>query len=238
MTAAILLAGGSGKRMGGVDKLLLPLGGVPLLARVLRTFQQSAALDEIILVARADRLDAYQRLAHDHGITRLKAVVEGGAERQDSVWNGLLAAGPTCELVFIHDAARALVTEDILLRCARAARAHGAAIPAARVKDTIKRVALPPSDAPPSALPHVEATLDRSTLWSAQTPQTFRMELIRRAYEPLIRQRIVVTDDAAAVERLGHPVVLVECDASNLKVTTPEDLPLAEALLARRESTT
>jgi 2-C-methyl-D-erythritol 4-phosphate cytidylyltransferase len=229
MISAILLAGGSGKRMGaGMDKLMLMAANVPLLAHALTAFQKCPDVDEIILVAREDRKDSYRQLASTHQIDKLVSVVPGGVERQDSVWCGLQVVSSKSEIVLIHDAARALVTPQIISNCVASARKMGAAIPASRVKDTIKRAqdATSPSQ--------IEMTVDRSQLWAAQTPQTFRTELIRRAYEPLIRENVIVTDDAAAVEKMGHPVFLVDSDPLNLKITTPEDLLLAEIILSKR----
>jgi len=211
--------------------LMCRLARLPLLAHPLLTFQRCREVEEIVLLARKDRQPTYRALAGQLKISKLRAVLPGGAERQDSVWAGLAALSERSEIVLIHDAARALVTPEIIKRCVAAARRTGAAIPAVRVKDTIKR-------ASPNSRKHglhVETTMDRSLLWKAQTPQTFRTDIIRRAYDPVIKEGILVTDDAAAVERLGLPVTLVECDASNLKVTTPEDLVIAEAILAQRK---
>jgi 2-C-methyl-D-erythritol 4-phosphate cytidylyltransferase len=208
----------------GVDKLQEIVDGQPLLAHSLRAFDGCPAVDEIVLVGREDRLQTYRVLVSKTGLRKVKAVIPGGIERQDSVWCGLQALSPSAEIVLIHDGARCCVNGDIITRCVETARAKGAAIPACRVRDTIKKA---------GADLRIEATVDRSTLWAAQTPQTFRVELIRRAYEPLIRDRIVVTDDAAAVERLGQPVWIVETSHLNLKVTLAEDLMLAETILRR-----
>ncbi len=229
MTAsAILLAGGSGRRMGGVDKLMIEARGEPLLRHALRAFERCPLVDRVVLVARADRLPKYARLASAWGIAKVANIVPGGAERQDSVWSGLLALEPPPEIVLIHDAARALVTPELRARCAAAAAEFGAVVPAAPVTDTIKRVRAAND-------PRIVETPDRALLRAAQTPQTFRYALIRSAYEPLVRARILVTDDAAAAERAGHEVRVVESDASNLKVTSPEDLFLAEKLLSQRK---
>jgi 2-C-methyl-D-erythritol 4-phosphate cytidylyltransferase len=232
MISAIILAGGSSRRMGpGVDKLMILAADVPLLTYPLLAFEHCKEITEIILVARDDRQTTYKTLVETNKITKLTHLVPAGAERQDSVWNGLKAVSPKSELVLIHDGARALVTEDIITRCINVARRSGAAIPASRVKDTIKQAA-------PHQKGHdlqIASTLDRSTLWAAQTPQTFRTDLIRKAYESVMAQKSIITDDAAAVESIGHPVSIVECDPLNLKVTTPEDMLLAELLLSNRK---
>jgi 2-C-methyl-D-erythritol 4-phosphate cytidylyltransferase len=231
MISAIILAGGSSRRMGeGVDKLMIVVEETPLLTFPLLTFQQCEEVNEIVLVARDDRKSTYEALASKNKISKLTKIVGAGAERQDSVWNGLQAVSPKSEIVLIHDGARALVTLDIISRCINVARQTGAAIPASRVRDTVKQ-GTPPQK---GEFLRVETTLDRSLLWAAQTPQTFKTDLIRRAYEPVIKQKQAVTDDAAAVEKLGHPVAIVECDPLNFKVTTPEDMLLIEAILANR----
>jgi 2-C-methyl-D-erythritol 4-phosphate cytidylyltransferase len=233
MISAILLAGGSSRRMGpGIDKLMHEVNRKPLLAHVLCAFQNSSGVDEIILVGREDRKDLYRSVALKSKISKLKSVVSGGLERQDSVWCGLQEISDGSEVVLIHDAARALVTPTIISRCIQGALDRKAVIPAVPIKDTIKRVA-----SLPNGLDYLEiqTTVERSQLWAAQTPQTFRTELIRKAYEPLIKDKIIVTDDAAAVERLGVPVYIVESDPLNLKVTTTEDLLLAEVILAKKQ---
>lgn len=206
----------------GVDKLRQVIAGRPLLAHSLLAFSRSSIVDEIVLVSREDRREDYRRLADEHGVTKLSRIIAGGVERQDSVWCGLMEVSASSEVVLIHDGARPCVTHDIITRCVEGARSRGAVIPAARVKDTIKKA---------GADLRIEDTPDRSMLWAAQTPQTFLTPLIKEAYEPLIRRKIVVTDDACAVERLGRPVWIVECPPTNLKVTTQEDFRLAGQIL-------
>lgn len=216
----------------GVDKLMQIAAGKPLLVHALLAFQNCKEVDEIVLAAREDRKGEYQKLAKEHGISKLAKVVNGGQERQDSVWCGLQAMHSKAEIVLIHDGARCLVTAEIISRCVDGARKKEAVIPASRVKDTIKRVQNHQSD----AHPEIETTVERTLLWAAQTPQTFKVDLIRRAYEPLVKERKIVTDDAAAVELLGKKVFIVECDSTNLKITTPEDLWMAEMILSKRRS--
>jgi 2-C-methyl-D-erythritol 4-phosphate cytidylyltransferase len=233
MNTAIILAGGRGTRMGAnVDKLMLKARGTPLLGHTLIAFQNCNEVHEIILVARKDRQETYQKLCDQFHIRKLSCITEGGIERQDSVWNGLQQVSAACQWVLIHDGARSLITPTTLTRCIEAARMTGAAVPATRVKDTIKMAK--PSDEGSNAW--IEKTVDRTRLWIAQTPQVFRKELIFRAYEPLIRSRTIVTDCASAVERLGEKVSLVDCDPLNLKITTPEDLILAESIIAARKA--
>ncbi len=237
MISAIILAAGSGKRMGPkVDKLMLCIAGRPLLVYTLLAFEHCPDVEEIILVARLDRQNTYRDLVSQHHISKLTAVIPGGVERQDSVWCGLQAVSSRCEIVLIHDGARAMVTSEIISRCIAVARSTGAAIPASPVKDTVKRVALLSQKAQKDTHLQVETTLDRTQLWAAQTPQTFHLNLIRQAYQPFIQNRTIVTDDATAVERMGHPVSIVETDPLNLKITTSEDLLLVEAILLERNN--
>jgi len=232
---AIVLAAGSSRRMGAdKDKLLQIVARRPLLAHSLLAFDRCDTVDEIILVVREDRQDSFKTLASEHGVSKLVHIVPGGLERQDSVWRGLQALSAFSEIVLIHDGARPCVTSRIITRCVEVARLKGAAIPASRVKDTIKKVTAAAEPHEDGTIFRIDATLNRSELWAAQTPQTFRVELIRRAYEPLIQKGIIVTDDAAAVERLGQASWIVESDPLNIKITTPEDLLLADTVLCGR----
>jgi len=208
--------------MAGADKLFAPLGGVPLLVRALRAFQDSPLVDRIVLVLSAGNLERGRALADACGVDKLTAACEGGPRRQDSVRLGLeaLSAAGGCEWVLVHDGARPLVSAELIERGLAAARETGAAVPAVPLADTVKLAAADGT---------VERTLDRSHLWAAQTPQVFRYDLLLRAHREVTAE---VTDDAAMLEALGLPVKLFEGSAANIKVTTPEDLRLAEALLA------
>ena len=219
--AAIIVAAGSGERMGATDKLFAPLAGRPLLAHTLAAFQQCPAVDRIVLVMAEANLERGRELAHVHGFDKVVGFCVGGPRRQDSVRLGLEALGP-CEWVAVHDGARPLVTPGLILRAFEAARESGAAVPAVPLADTIK-------EAGPEGF--VERTLDRSRLWGAQTPQVFRYELLARAHREVTAD---VTDDAAMLEALDLPVKLFPGERTNIKVTTPDDLRLAEALLAAR----
>ena len=213
---AIIVAAGRGTRM-GADKVWLPLGPLPVVAYSLRAFSTRVA--RLVLVVSRERLADARGLVSELGI--LAVVCEGGERRQDSVWQGLRAVGDV-SLVAIHDGARPLVSDRLIDACYDVAARAGAAVAAVQVRDTLKRG---------RADGLVGATVDREALWAAQTPQAFRTDLLRRAYEALEGD---VTDDAAAVERLGHPVRIVPGDPYNIKLTTREDLEVARTLIARR----
>ncbi|MGD0745802.1 MAG: 2-C-methyl-D-erythritol 4-phosphate cytidylyltransferase [Verrucomicrobiota bacterium] len=225
MNAAILVAAGKGSRMGPqVDKLFLEVAGCPVVAHTWRRFNDAKCIDEIILVVRKEMPAAFDALAAKFKFQKPFRIVVGGAERQDSVWNGLEALSATAEIVAIHDAARPCTDEALIAATIRGAAETGAAVAAQPVTDTIKESA-------DGRL--VRRTLDRSRLWSVQTPQTFRVEIIRRALAEARRCKRVFTDDTAACELIGQPVQLVSRVAPNPKVTVPGDLPFIESLLRR-----
>ena len=215
---AVIAAAGSSSRMAGADKLFVPLGGRPLLARTIQAFQDSPLVERIVLVLSAANLERGVKLAAERGIDKLSAVCEGGPRRQDSVRLGLEALG-LCDWVLVHDGARPLASAELVERGLAAARETGAAVPAVPLADTVKLAA-------PDGT--VERALDRDRLWAAQTPQVFRYDLLLRAHREVTDD---VPDDAAMLEALGLPVKLFEGSPANIKVTTPEDLCLAEALL-------
>ena len=219
MVGAIIVAAGGSTRMGGSDKLFATIGGRPLLARTLQPFQDSPLVDRIVLVLSAANRERGCALATESGIGKLAAACEGGPRRQDSVRLGLEALGP-CEWVLVHDGARPLLSAELIERGLEAARETGAASAAVSLADTVKQAA---DDGT------VERTLDRSGLRAAQTPQVFRYDLLLRAHREVTAE---ATDDAAMLEALGLPVKLFEGSAANIKVTTPDDLRLAKALLA------
>ena len=204
------------------SKLLLPLAGRPVLAHTLLAFERCPEIDGIVLVGSRDSWPLFQSIADEAGIRKPLILAEGGATRQESVAFGLDALPETAALVAIHDAARPLVTPKIIARTLDAARTHGAAVAGTPVTDTVKQV---------DAQGRVVHTPPRSELRAAQTPQTFRVRLIRRAHAHARETGLSATDDTALVEGLGEPVVVVVGARSNLKITTPEDLVLAEALL-------
>ena len=223
MNAALIVAAGRGTRMGpGVDKLFLEVLGRPIIAHTWERFERAACIAEILLVVRAGMEEAFTTLAQEYQFRKPFRCVPGGAERQDSVWNGLQALTPGTEIVAIQDGARPCVTEELISETIEAARAVGAAVAAQRVVDTIKES----EDGQ-----HISRNLDRSRLWAVQTPQTFRVEVIRRALAIVKERGLVLTDDTAACDCIGQPVRLVLSAAPNPKVTTPADLPYLEGLL-------
>jgi 2-C-methyl-D-erythritol 4-phosphate cytidylyltransferase len=226
---AVIPAGGTGTRMGAdVPKQFLPLGGVPMLLHSLRAFDRAPSVDAVILVVpHEEQRRALTDVIERYGVKKVQKVVAGGETRQQSVYNGLKETGPDVEIVVVHDAVRPFVTEDLIEQSIQAARKGGGAIVAIPLKDTLKQ-------AGPDR--QIQRTLDRNEMWLAQTPQTFRRDLLLEAYEKAAIERLQATDDAALVERLGHKVGIVAGTWENIKVTTPEDLVLAEAILASRQN--
>ena len=223
MTSAIIVAAGKGARMGpSVDKLFLELNGSPVVAHTWRTFDQARPIDEIVIVIREGMEAAFGSLAEKFKFQKKFLLVSGGKERQDSVWNGLEALSPDAEIVAIQDAARPCTSQALIVATIDAARRTGAAVAAQAISDTVK-------ESGDGKL--VERTLDRSRLWTVQTPQTFRVETFRRALSVARQSGLLITDDTAACELIGQPVQLVVSPYSNPKITRPEDLPYIEALL-------
>ena len=221
--SAIIVAAGKGTRMGpNVDKTFLEIAGRPVVAHTWKRFADAKCIDEIILVVRDGMQPAFQELAEKFLLKKPFRLIVGGKERQDSVWNGLEAVSPKTEIVAIQDAARPCTSEALIEATIAAARETGAAVAAQPMTDTVKESA-------DGKL--IERTLDRSRLWSVQTPQTFRLEVIRRALAEVRRQGLAVTDDTAACELIKQPVRLVVSTQPNPKVTRPEDLPYFSVLL-------
>lgn len=223
---ALVAAAGSSSRMGGTDKLMEFLDNVPVLMRTLTALQRAAAIDEIVIAAREDALVDISTLCKTHGITKCSKVVRGGESRCHSVLLAALEASPEAKLLAVQDGARPLVTPELIDDVAEQAARCGAAAPAVAVKDTIKAVR---DDGT------VAETLDRAALRAVQTPQIFESALLKAALQAAVEGGIPITDDCSAVERLGKRVYLVEGDEENLKITTPVDLILAEAILQARE---
>ncbi len=221
--AALVAAAGSSTRMGGVNKLLQPLEGVPVLVRTLAALQVSGSVDEIIVAAREEDILEISQLCRTYGLTKCKKVVRGGENRVHSVLLAALEASPEMELLAVQDGARPLVTPELVDRVVSAAARCSAAAPAVALKDTIKAVREDGG---------VEETLDRERFRAVQTPQVFEASLLKAALQSALEQEAPVTDDASAVERLGMKVTLTPGDPCNRKITTPLDLVLGEAIVA------
>jgi 2-C-methyl-D-erythritol 4-phosphate cytidylyltransferase len=223
MVAAIIVAAGKGVRFGPErDKLFLDVAGRPVIAHTWARFDSAECIDEIVLVVREGMESAFADIARQYRFRKPHRFVNGGKERQDSVWNGIEALSATTEIVAIQDGARPCTSESLIQTTVNAAREMGAAVAAQPVTDTIKE-----SDNGSDIGRH----LDRSRLWAVQTPQTFRVEVIRRALAAVREKGLVVTDDTAACELIGQPVKLVANSKPNPKVTVPADLPYIELLL-------
>ena len=222
--SAVIVSAGLARRMGGIDKVLAPLGELPVLVHTLYAFQDCSAVDEIIVVAREDLVVEVGRLCKEFNLDKVRKVIVGGQERIHSVQAGLGEVDPEADLIAIHDGARPLVTQEIIRDAVARAALTGAAAPAIPLTDTIKRTE--------DGL--VVETVDRSQLWSVQTPQVFEAGLIKGAIQKAIDDGELLTDDCGAVERLGMKVTLTSGSRENIKITTPLDLILGEAILQAR----
>jgi len=220
---AVIVAAGTASRMGGIDKVMAPINGEPMIVRTVRTFQACDAVKEIVIVTREDLIPKVTSLCGK--FDKVQAVVVGGKDRAESVKNGLRMLSKKVRLVAVQDGARPLITEAVIDRTIRAAHTYGAAAPAIPVKDTIKVVA--------GGI--VSSTPDRNTLKAIQTPQVFDIDLLKGALKKAFEDGAAITDDASAVELLGFKVKIVEGDERNIKVTTPMDLKIAELLLEDRK---
>ena len=219
---AIIVAAGSSRRMDGVDKAFALLGGKPVLARVIDTFQRCSSIDQVVIVVNRENLERCRELVAEQGWSKVAEVCPGGRRRQDSVAAGLGRLSH-CHWVVIHDGSRPLITVDLIDRGLAAARETGAAVAAVPVTDTIKV-------AGDDRL--VKETPPRGDLWAVQTPQVFRFDIIAEAYR---RAKGEATDDATLVEQLGYRVKLYMGSYDNIKITTPDDLTLAEVLWQKGE---
>ncbi|MBI4200483.1 MAG: 2-C-methyl-D-erythritol 4-phosphate cytidylyltransferase [Chloroflexi bacterium] len=218
---AILVAAGESRRMQGADKLFMSLLGRPLLSYALAAFEACHSIVDIVLVVRAENLERGRRLVQEGGFARVAAVCEGGPRRQDSVRLGLERL-PASPWVVVHDGARPCVQPELIEEGLTMAERFGCAVAAVPLYDTVKRV---------DGGGQVEETLDRLHLWAVQTPQVFPREWLSKAHQ---LRDVTATDDAALVERLGYPVHVYLGSPMNIKVTTPQDLLLAEAVLRSR----
>lgn len=225
-TTAIIAAGGLGTRMQNPDgKLFLEICKHPVLALTIDAFEEADIIDDIVLVVALDEIERARRLKELKGFKKIRHIIQGGPTRQDSVYNGLQVVSDDTDIVVIHDGARPFVTKEIILEAVSETRAHKAVIVGMPVKDTIKTVK-------DDRL--VSNTLDREILWQVQTPQVFERKLIKEAYERAKRLDAQATDDARLVERLGEKVKMINGSYENIKITTPEDIKVAEAILRSR----
>jgi len=221
----IIPAAGQGKRMGaGRNKLFLALGNMPVLIHTLRVFEADEDCENIILAIHPDDESSFKELLNQHGICKVTEFVKGGKERQDSVYSGVKTLNKE-GIVLVHDAARPFIKRETIRQLVKAARAGGAAIAAVPVKDTIKK----------AEGNQVTETIERSGLWAVQTPQAFRVAVLRDAHDLAVNNKFIGTDDASLVERLPHKVVIIEGDYDNIKLTTPEDIYFAEVILKMRK---
>lgn len=224
-TVAIIPSAGMGRRMGSVRKNFLTLLGRPVLAHTLAAFEDASSIGSVIVVVPpGDELFCRDEIVAKYGFKKVMAVVHGGAERQDSVRNGLRAAGGGFGVIAVHDGARPLVTPDIIDRTVGAAIEHGGAIAAVAMKDTVKE----------SSGGFVRRTVPREDLLSVQTPQAFKTEVLEAAFERAAGEGFLGTDESSLVERAGFPVRVVEGSYENMKITTPEDMAFAECVLKNR----
>ena len=218
----MITAGGKGQRMQSpTAKQFLLLGGKPILAQTIAVFEACPVVDEIFVIAPQDEMAKVQtEIIEKYQYKKVLKVVRGGRMRQQSVWNGLRAIKSDCSWVVVHDGVRPLITSELIEDGLKEARLTGAAIVAVPARDTVKR--LPPGGK--------LQTLPREEIWLAQTPQIFEFSLLHRAYQKADQDQFTGTDDASLVERLGQPVSLIPGDYRNIKITSPEDLTIAETL--------
>lgn len=228
MTAtAVIVAAGRGERFGDASKVLTSLLDRPVLAWSLDAFEQAPSVTELIIVVGAHTRAPIAEMMYSGTWRKISEVVVGGETRQASTANGVAAVGDDAEIILVHDAARPLVTPDQIEACINAARQHGGAILAAPLTDTVKRV----------SNGVISETIDRSMLWGAQTPQVFRAELLREMVMYSQDTSNPVTDEASLAEALGYPVQIVPGSPTNIKITHPEDIVIAAALLHARKET-
>jgi 2-C-methyl-D-erythritol 4-phosphate cytidylyltransferase len=226
MLTAIIVAAGNSQRM-GFDKLLALLGDKPVLAHTIDAFERAASVNEIILVARPDRLTEFEELVRQNNFKKVDRVIAGGEQRQDSVRAGLEQVNAEATFVAVHDAARPLVTAEQIERLLELARQHGGAALAEPITNTVKR-------ADENLV--VTGSVPRENLYAMQTPQIFARHLLDKAYAAVAANNLSVTDEVSALELLGAKVVLLPNDEWNVKITYPRDLLLAQTVLARRSS--
>ena len=227
-TSAIIVASGNSTRMGeGISKQMLMLDGIPVIARTIMAFDGAECIDEIIVVAKEDEFYLYQEFQKMYKFKKFVRIVSGGKTRQDSVKNGFSAVSRDARFVAIHDGARCLITTEQIEAVCREAFKHDCATAATRAVDSVK--------VSNGKNLFIESSADRNHIWLAQTPQVFKTEIYALALKKAHADHLVVTDDNSLVENLGVDIKLVECGRSNIKITTPDDIPLAQAIIKSRE---
>ena len=219
--SAIIACAGSFSRMNGVNKQLLELGGIPVAVRSMLAFEQLDEVTEIIVSAREKEIDEYKKLAEKHGVTKLKAVVKGGETRQQSIFSAYKEVSKETRYVAVHDGARPLVSPENIKQCIRDASIFGGAVLGVPVKDTIKNV--------DGGL--ITDTPDRRKLYITQTPQIFRKDIYVKGINFALSHELDFTDDCQLAEAVGAKVAMTESSYRNIKITTPEDIAVAEILL-------
>jgi len=224
--AAVIVAAGSSTRMGS-DKIFAALGGQPVLVRTIRSFEEAEAIDEIVVVTRADRLEHAAALVEKYGLQKVSKVILGGKSRVESCLAGVSEVSRRAKLIAIHDGARPLVTDRVIRETVQAAWAHHAAVPVVKSVDTLKLL---------DANGVICGSADRESIYRVQTPQVFRAELIKGALTEAMHRKLPLTDDSSAMELMGVKVHTVAGEEDNLKLTTPRDMVLAEAILKNRGS--
>lgn len=222
---AVIVAAGNSTRMGGVNKQFLLIDGVPVLIRTLSAFSQSDMIDEIVVAAREEDIPKMYSMIKEYRVLKVAGIVKGGKTRQESVFNAIRRSSPLSEYFAIHDGARPLVTEDIIESTVRAAFSFSAAATGVRVKDTVKVV---------NEKGVITSTPDRNYLWAVHTPQVFERRLYLAAADNVINSE-AFTDDCKLLEEYGAEIKMVEGSYENIKITTPEDVDTAQAILYRRE---
>ncbi len=223
MNSGIIVAGGKGERMGpDVDKAFLSLGSKPVLVYSLLAFEKCPEVDEVVLVVRKERIEAARCAVQMFGCKKVVKIIAGGNHRQQSVANGLAEISPASEVVAVHDGARPCVPISVISETIKSARLFGSGVAAVKITDTVKEV---------DKGMIISQTIDRTKLWRVQTPQAFKVDLLRKAFEMVNRKKIKVTDEASSVELICDNVRLVQSSSSNIKITSPDDLVLAAALM-------
>ena len=222
--SAVILAAGSSQRM-GTDKIMMKLGDMPVLARTILAFEVNPYIDEIILVTRTERLGEMADLCYKNGLHKVKQVVSGGSTRMESALAGVCACRHEAELIAIHDGARPLITQELITRTVFAARDYRAAVPAIACTDTLKTV---------DEKGFIVETVDRTRTFRVQTPQIFNGDLIKGALTKAVEKGLPLTDDCSAMEMMGIKTFVVQGEAENIKLTTPEDMVYARAVVECR----